>query len=79
MATYSFPQFSVTIVNATVEVLDEIVKYNIETKIGSVNIILTDSVGGSSFGVTLENLDLPTLNAGTVSAKVNIALQDYEV
>lgn len=70
--------------NGDAEIIDPVVTFprlinwNPETKIGSVYAILT-TPNGSSFGVPLPNLSIPTVNQGTMNAKGSEALKQYEV
>jgi len=78
MPTYSFPQFDVEIVNPTLEIMPDVARYHYIDKIADIDIVLTDS-SGSSFGVRLFDINIPTLNAGTISAKVQLKLTEFEI
>lgn len=76
MPTYKFEEHDIEFTDPAIE-FTELVKWDIATKIGAIKAVLTS--GGAKYGVILRNVDLPTVNEGTINSKGNLALQQYEI
>ena len=77
MTKYKFEQFNIEIVDPIVE-FPSLIHWDKATKIGSISCILT-TPNGSKFGVTLEGINLPTVNAGTINSLGQLKLDEYKV
>ena len=78
MPTYSFPQFSVTITDPTVDIMMNTIADKALDKLLSVDVVLTTT--SAQFGVKLENMPYdPTWDDADVPTMVNTKLQEYIV
>ena len=75
MATYKIDYLnnSADIVDPTIE-FTELLKWDVNTKIGNVLVILT--VANATFAVEVPGVSLPTVNAGTITAQGQIKLDE---
>lgn len=55
-----------------------LVRWDRTTKIGEIQAKLTTS-DGTIFRILLDNIDLPTVNGGTMDSKGQLRLDDYKV